>query len=140
MTMRNDIYELPVEKEQACGHSIHPLLEQRRSWRAFTSRIIEPETLGLLLEAARWAPSCMNEQPWAFIVATKQNPTEFERLIGCLLDFNARWAQHAAALILSVARLTFASNGEPNNHALHDLGQAIANLTFQANACGLTVC
>jgi nitroreductase len=138
--MRTDISELPVADEPVCGRSIHPLLAQRRSWRAFSSGMIEPETLGLLLEAARWAPSCMNEQPWSFIVSTRQNSSEFERLLSCLREFNVRWAQHAAALILSVARLTFASNGEPNSHALHDLGQAIANLTFQANACGLTVC
>ena len=138
--MRTDTSELSLEKEQACEHSIHPLLAQRRSWKAFSPRLIEPEILDHLFEAARWAPSCMNEQPWSFIVATKQNPSEFERLLGCLHEFNIRWAQHAAALLLSVAKLTFTSNGEPNNHALHDLGQAIASLTFQASACGLTVC
>jgi nitroreductase len=138
--MRAEASELTGADEQVREASIHPLLAQRRSWKAFSATIIEPETLGLLLEAARWAPSCMNEQPWAFIVATKQNPAEFERLLGCLHEFNVRWAQNAAALILSVARLTFASNGEPNTHALHDVGQAIAHLTFQASACGLTVC
>ena len=138
--MPTDISELVVANEPGCERSIHRLLAQRRSWKAFSSRAIEPETLGLLLEAARWAPSCMNEQPWSFLVAAKQNPHEFERLLGCLLEFNVRWAQHAAVLILSVARLTFTSNGTPNQHALHDVGQAIANLTFQASACGLTVC
>ncbi len=138
--MGTDISELTIADEQVRAHSIHPLLAQRRSWKAFSSRTVEPGTFGLLLEAARWAPSCLNEQPWSFIVAAKQNPTEFERLLGCLLGFNVRWAQHAAALILSVARLAFASNGEPNKHAFHDVGQAIAHLTFQASACGLTVC
>jgi nitroreductase len=138
--MRTDISELTVAGEQTCECSIHPLLAQRRSWKAFSPRIIEPETFALLFEAARWAPSCMNEQPWSFIVATKQNPPEFECLLGCLHEFNGRWAQHAAALLLSVARLTFTSNAEPNRHALHDVGQAIANLTFQASACGLMVC
>jgi len=138
--MPTDISELAVADEPAYERSIHPLLAQRRSWKAFSSKAIEAETLGLLLEAARWAPSCMNEQPWSFIVATKQNPHEFERLLSCLLGFNARWAQHAAALILSVARLAFTSNGTPNHHAFHDVGQAIAHLTFQASACRLTVC
>jgi nitroreductase len=138
--MRTDISEPSLENEQACGRSILSLLVQRRSWKAFSPRLIEPEILDRLFEAARWAPSCMNEQPWSFIVAPKQNPSEFERLLGCLHEFNIRWAQHATALLLSVARLTFTSNGEPNNHALHDVGQAIANLTFQATACGLTVC
>jgi nitroreductase len=138
--MRTDISELSLENEQLRGHSLHPLLAQRRSWKAFSPRTVEPEMLALLLEAARWAPSCMNEQPWSFIVATKQTPPEFDRLLGCLHEFNVWWAQHAAALLLSIARLTFTSNGSPNNHALHDVGQAIAHLTFQANACGLTVC
>jgi len=138
--MRTDISDPTIAEEQAGERSIHPLLAQRRSWKAFSSRLVEPETLGLLLEAARWAPSCMNEQPWSFIVATKQNPSEFDRLLNCLHEFNVRWAQHAAALILSVARLRFVSNGDLNKHALHDVGQAMAHLTFQANACGLTVC
>jgi hypothetical protein len=107
-----------LSDEQAREHSIHPLLAQRRSWKAFSTRILEPETLGLLLEAARWAPSCMNEQPWSFIVATKQNPSQFNGLLGCLHEFNVQWAQHAAALILSVARLTFASNGESGTATL----------------------
>ncbi len=138
--MHTDIYDLTVPDENARRHSIHPLLAQRRSWKAFSTRVIEAETLGILLEAARWAPSCMNEQPWNFIVATKQNPSEFERLLGCLLEFNFQWAQHAAALVLPVARLTFASNEEQNPHALYDVGQAVAHLTFQASVCGLTVC
>jgi nitroreductase len=81
----------------------------------------------------------MNEQPWSFIVATKENKPEFDRLLGCLLDFNLQWAQHAPVLILSIARLSFASNGKANGHALHDVGQAMAALTFQATASGLVV-
>jgi nitroreductase len=138
--MRSDISEPNAADQRSYEHSIHPLLAQRRSWKAFSSRRIESETLSRLFEAARWAPSCMNEQPWSFIVAAKQNPSEFERLLGCLHEFNVRWAQHAAALLLSVAKLTFTSNRSPNGHALYDVGQAIAHLTFQASACGLTVC
>src|ERR1700683_1411580 len=120
-------------------YTVHSLLTERRSPRAFSSRTVAPETLGSLLEAARWAPSCMNEQPWSFIVATKQNQPDFDRLLRCLLDFNLQWAQHAPLLVLSIARLTFASNGAPNRHALHDVGQAIAHLTFQATASRLVV-
>jgi nitroreductase len=90
------------------------------------------------MEAARWTPSSMNEQPWSFIVATKANRPDFDRLLGCLLEFNVQWAQHAPVLLLSVAKLTFAS-GELNRHAFHDVGQAIANLTFQATVSGLVV-
>jgi nitroreductase len=126
------------EDEAACA--IHPLLAQRRTFRAFSGARVEPDTLRALLYAARWAPSSMNQQPWSFIVATKQNKTEFDRLLSCLLEFNVVWAQHAPVLILSIAKLTFDANGEPNRHAFHDAGQAMAGLTFQANACGLNVC
>jgi nitroreductase len=122
-----------------CEYPVHRLLIERRSPRAFSLRTVTAETLGSLLEAARWAPSSMNEQPWSFIVATKRNQPDFERLLGCLVEFNVQWAQHAAALILSIARLSFESNGETNRHALHDVGQAIAGLTFQATVCGLAV-
>jgi nitroreductase len=92
-----------------------------------------------LLEAARWAPSCSNEQPWSFLVAVKDNKPEFERLLGCLIEFNREWAQHAPVLILSLARMIFQSTGKPNRHAFHDVGQAIASLTVQATASGLVV-
>lgn len=138
--MSKDLSALSLEEEQAGECSIHPLLAQRRSLRVFSPTSVEPETLRLMMEAARWAPSSMNEQPWSFIIATRDREAEFNRLLGCLLEFNIRWAQHAPVLLLSVARLTFAATGEPNRHAFHDVGQAMASLTFQANACGLTVC
>lgn len=129
-----------IEENAVSECCIHPLLAKRRSLRAFAPSPVDPATLATLLEAARWAPSSMNEQPWTFIVATQQNRPGFERLLGCLLEYNFRWAQYAPVLMLSVARLTFASNGAPNAHALYDLGQAVAHLTFQANSLGLTVC
>src|SRR6204780_4028567 len=127
-----------AEEMSTPRYPLHPLLAQRRSLRAFSSRRIDSETLGSLLEAARWAPSSMNEQPWSFIVATKANKSDFDRLLGCLLEFNVQWAKHAPVLLLSVAKLTFES-GELNRHAFHDVGQAIANLTFQATVIGLVV-
>jgi nitroreductase len=80
----------------------------------------------------------MNEQPWSFIVATQANKSDFDRLLGCLIEFNVQWAQHASVLLLSVAKLTFES-GELNRHAFHDVGHASANLTFQAMVSGLVV-
>jgi len=140
--MPNETVLPPDVAEEICTprYPLHPLLAQRRSLRAFSSRLIVSDTLGSLLEAARWAPSSMNEQPWSFILATQQNEANFQRLLGCLLEFNVRWARNAPVLLLSVARTTFASNGELNRHALHDVGQAMAHLTFQANSCGLAVC
>jgi nitroreductase len=121
-------------------YPLHPLLAQRRSLRAFSARPVGPEILRSLLEAARRAPSSFNDQPWRFLVATQQSRVDFERLLGCLMEFNVRWAQHAPVLLLSVARVNLSSTGEPNRHALHDVGQAMAHLTLQANALGLTVC
>lgn len=118
---------------------IHSLIAGRRSSLAFASKSVEPEILSSLMEAARWAPSSMNEQPWSFIVATKASKTDFDRLLGCLVEFNVQWAQRAPVLVVSVAKLTFGSTGETNRHAFHDVGQAIANLTFQANVSGLVV-
>jgi len=125
--------------EKICEYPIHPLLAGRRSIRAFASTSVEPETMASVMEAARWAPSSMNEQPWSFIVATKANQSDFDRLLGCLVEFNVQWAQHAPVLLLSVAKLRFESTGELNRHAFHDVGQAIANLTFQAAVLGLVV-
>src|SRR5437660_1225586 len=83
-------------------------------------RAVEPEKLRILFEAARWAASCFNEQPWRFIVATKENPAEYEKLLGCLVEKNQKWATSAPVLMISVAQLNFAHNGKPNRHALHD--------------------
>jgi len=131
---------ISLEEKRSPECSIHPLLAQRRSLRAFSSKSVEPDRLRVMLEAARWAPSSMNEQPWSFLIAAQENEADFNRLLGCLLEFNIRWAQNAPVLLLAVARVTFAATGEMNRHALYDAGQAMANLTFQANVCGLSVC
>lgn len=118
---------------------IHELLSYRWSPRAFSNRPIERETIQSLFEAARWAPSSYNEQPWNFIMATKDDPTEYDRLLSCLIEFNQSWAKMAPLLILSVASLKFAKNQKPNRHAFHDIGLAVANLTFEATTHGLAV-
>ncbi len=126
-------------KEAATRYPIHPLLQQRWSPRAFSDRMVEKDKLLSLLEAARWAPSSFNEQPWSFILATKDNRVDYERLLRCLVDGNIRWAQQAPLLMLSVAKLHFDHNGKPNRHAFHDVGLAAANLIIQASALGLYV-
>jgi nitroreductase len=128
-----------VEKPAKTQYSIHDLLRRRWSPRAFSNRMVEPDTLRSLLEAARWAPSSYNEQPWSFLVATKQDPAEHARLLSCLVEGNIEWAQHAPVLMVSVARLTFEDDGKPNRHAFYDVGQAVANLIVQATALGLVV-
>jgi nitroreductase len=127
-----------MENPAETKHSIHGLLARRWSPRAFSDRTVEPEKLRTLLEAARWAPSSYNEQPWSFIVATKENRDEYDRLLSCLVEGNIRWAQHAPVLMLSVAKLYFDRNRKENRHALHDVGLAVGNLVTQATALGLS--
>lgn len=116
---------------------IHELLAGRWSPRAFDERLIEPEKMHSLFEAARWAPSSNNGQPWRFFLATKDRKPEWNRLFDCLLEGNRTWAYRAPVLILSVASLNFEESGKPNRHALHDTGMATENLVLQATALGL---
>jgi nitroreductase len=118
---------------------VHDLIKERLSPLAYSDRPVGADELRSLLEAARWAASSYNEQPWHFIVATKEDPEGFERLLGCLVPANALWARNAPVLMLSVAKLAYDSNGSPNRHAFHDVGQAAANLALQATALGLAV-
>ncbi len=119
--------------------AVHDLVRQRWSPRTFADRGLEPEALRSLFEAAQWAPSAFNEQPWAFIVATRDLPEAFERLLGCLVPGNQSWAKQAPVLMLTAAKLAFERNGKPNRHAFHDLGLAVAQLTLQATSLGLGV-
>jgi nitroreductase len=128
-----------MQKLAETAYEIHALLRERWSPRAFADRMIEPEKLRSLLEAARWAPSSYNEQPWSFIVATKEHPAEYARLLSCLVEGNVRWAQYAPVLMLSVAKLAFERNQKPNRHAFHDVGLAVENLVIQGMALGLFV-
>jgi nitroreductase len=126
-----------MEKPAETAHPIHELLRRRWSPRAFAARPVEPGKLRSLLEAARWAPSSYNEQPWSFIVATKDDPAEYERLLSCLVEFNQGWAKAAPVLFISVASLRFSRNQKENRHAMHDVGLATENLVIQATALGL---
>ena len=125
--------------EQGTKAGIHELLARRWSPKAFSSRPVDAAQLALLFEAARWAPSSYNAQPWAFVVATREDAEGYNRLLSTLMDVNRQWAQQAPVLILAVAKLDFAHVARPNRHALYDLGQAVANLTVQATALGLFI-
>ncbi len=128
-----------MEKLAPVDHPIQYLLRRRWSPRAFSGQEIAKESLLSLLEAARWAPSCYNEQPWSFLVATKENPEEYERLLGCLVEFNQSWAKTAPVLMISVAKLAFDKDGKPNRHAFHDVGLAVENMVIQATDMGIFV-
>lgn len=120
-------------------HPIHELIAKRWSPYCYDPKPVEPAKLASCLEAARWAASSYNEQPWTFIVATRDDQAEFSKLLGCLLEANQFWAQHAGALILTVISPTFSRNGKPNRVALHDLGLAAGNICLQAVSLGLCV-
>jgi nitroreductase len=130
---------LATDKVADTQHPIADSLRQRWSPLAFSDQPVEPEKLRQVLEAARWAASSFNEQPWSFIVATKDNPVEFERLLSCLAEGNQEWAKNAFVLMLSVAKLHFERNGVENRHAFHDVGAAEANMAIQATELGLFI-
>ncbi len=120
----------------------HPILDclaQRWSPRAFAERPVEPDKLRQLFEAARWAASAFNEQPWRFVVATKDQPEPFARVLGCLVEANQSWAKHAPVLMINCVSEVFARNGKANRCTEHDLGLAMGNLSAQATALGLVV-
>jgi nitroreductase len=126
-------------KTAVTEHPIHELLTKRWSPYAFDSRPIARADLLSLFEAARWAASSYNEQPWHYIVATKEDASQFQRVLSCLVEANQEWAKAAPALALGVASLNFKLNGKPNRAAIHDLGLATGSLTFEATQRGLMV-
>lgn len=125
------------EKPAVTDYPIHELLKRRWSPRAFADRPLQSDTLRSVFEAARWAPSSGNGQPWSFLVARREQIAEFERLASLLVPGNA-WARKAGALALSVAALDRAP-GKPYRHSWHDVGLATENLLLQAFSMGLTV-
>lgn len=131
--------EILMDKAAQTQYPIHDLLRQRWSPHAFSTRMVEPEKLHSVLEAASWAASSYNEQPWSFIVATSEDKAEFERLLGILAEGNQEWARNAPVLMLSVAKLNFEYNGVENRHAFHDVGAASTTLAIQAADLGLFI-
>jgi nitroreductase len=126
-----------MEKRASPDVPVDDLIARRWSPRAFDpDRPVEPAHLHALLEAARWAPSCFNEQPWRFLVFDGSDAAALERARGCLVEGNS-WARRAPVLLLSVACEAFTRNGKPNRHAQHDVGLAAENLVLQAAALGL---
>jgi nitroreductase len=117
---------------------VHPLLAERWSPRGFDqAHEIGDEALAALLEAARWAPSAQNSQPWRFLVTRRGEPAH-DRLFAALAPGNQAWAGRASALVLVTAR-TAGDDGRPQPWALYDTGQAVAALVTQAQADGLAV-
>ena len=121
--MKRAVTQFPVIEE----------IKKRWSPRAFdTKKSITRDDINTILEAASWAPSAMNEQPWRYVVALKEETEKFNAVVNCLFDANTLWAKNAAALVVSFAKLTYSSNGKTNSAALHDVGMANQNMLLQA--------
>jgi len=137
--MPNSLFDPAFQKPAPADFPVHELLRYRWSPRAFSGDELGATELHLLFEAARWAPSAFNEQPWTFLVAMRQHAVDFDRLLSCLNPSNQVWARHASGLFIAVVRRDLAAKPQPNRTGQYDLGQAVAHFTFQATALGVAV-
>ena len=128
-----------MRKPAPADRAIHPLLADRWSPYAFTNESVAASDLLALFEAARWAASSYNEQPWRFIAARREERDAFEKVLSCLVPFNQSWAGHAPVLALGLVRTRRPGDGSPNGAAEHDLGLAAASLTVEATHRRLSV-
>jgi nitroreductase len=128
-----------MQKPASNDFPVHELIRERWSPRAFADKPVPPNVLRSIFEAARWAPSSNNEQPWAYLVASREDQESFEKMLSVLVEFNANWAKTAPVLALAVVELAFAKNNAPNRNAHYDTGAATALLSVEATAHGLAV-
>ena len=123
--------------EATASPEIHPLLKKRFSGRAYLPSSLTPSQVNLLLEAASWSSSSMNEQPWRYAVALRSDENRFRQFLDCLQPGNQVWAQHAGALILSLAYNWHDGIQHINRFDWHDVGAANTSLLLQATHMGL---
>jgi nitroreductase len=127
-----------MKKSTEIHSPILEVIQKRRSKRAYSDQQVEEVKIQSLFEAARWAPSSVNEQPWLYIYATKGQEL-FTKIYGALNESNRVWVQNAPLLIASLVRNKFIRNDRPNGSARYDLGAANAFLSLQATHLGLNV-
>jgi nitroreductase len=113
-----------------------PIFHERWSPRSFADREVSRDTLARVFEAARWAPSSGNEQPWRFIVGLRGTETH-DKIFQALVPGNQKWAGKAPVLVIGTAAKNWSKGGSPNRFALHDLGAADACLVLEAASTGL---
>jgi nitroreductase len=121
---------------QPSAEGVLPIILERWSPRSFADSDVSADDLRTIFEAARWAPSSYNEQPWRFLVGHRNSET-YNKILDALVPFNRDWAKSAPVLILGVAKTRFSHNDSPNNYAAHDLGAAMAYMALQAAALRL---
>lgn len=129
---------MTLRKPAETTQPIHELLAGRWSPRAFNGKPVPKDVLASLFEAARWAASCNNSQPWRFIVATKDDADAYATLLGCFNERNQSWA-HTAPVIMITCADKHLPDGRPSNYGFYDTGASMAQLTVQASAHGLVV-
>ena len=120
-------------------HEVHEFIKNRWSPRSFDDKRIEKETILSLFEAARWAASAYNEQPWRFVYATKDNRENYNKLLECVNENNRVWIATAPLLILTVIKNDMVRDNKPNRCAMHDLGLATGNIMAEAMSLDLYV-
>ena len=118
-------------------YEVNPLILNRWSPRSFSGEELTDRELFTLFEAARWAPSSYNNQPWRFIYA-KRNSKDWDALFNLLVDFNKQWCANASALVVIISKKTFDYNGKPSVTHQFDTGAAWENLAIQATSQGLS--
>ena len=121
-----------MEKPAITTLKIHKLIQRRWSPRAFSTEKLKKESLYRIIEAARWSASCFNEQPWRFILGTKDENESWDKIYSFLSERNQIWCKNVPVLILFVAKRTFSHNQKPNQGAEYDLGQSAAYVSMQA--------
>jgi len=119
------------------SNKILSILSDRRSEVSFIPEVISDDTIELLFEAATWAPSAFNEQPWRYYLGDRKFPESFNKIYSLLAPGNQEWAKNASILILTAAHKNLSKNGNENKNALHDLGMASFSLAMQAQSIGL---
>ncbi len=118
-------------KQAKTRFNVLDVIRKRWSPRSFSKYPLMREEIDTLLEAAAWAPSAMNEQPWRFVVASKEEPENFNWLADFLAPGNRVWAENAAVLMIVLGVTTYARNGRENINVAHDTGMATQNLLLQ---------
>jgi nitroreductase len=127
-----------MKKPAITEQPIHSILSDRWSSRAYDpDQLVSQESFLSLMEAARWSPSCMGDQPWQFITFHKKDATSWTQALNCLSVGNQNWAMDASILILACARQSFSSNEKPNRWNQYDTGAACENICLQATSIGL---
>ena len=129
---------LLMKKPAITEQPIHSIISDRWSSRAYDpDQLVSQESFLSLMEAARWSPSCMGDQPWQFITFHKKDATSWTQALNCLSVGNQNWAMDASILILACARQSFSNNQKPNRWNQYDTGAACENICLQATSLGL---